>query len=109
MGVRHHQLRLVDWNRARRNIDIGNSSVAAPAVANVDQSLRGSDDVVRRSMRGPVSTSPYRPAVACALAISGPEHDGSVATVPQSVDLGRLRGFNLCNGVGALLVRRIDS
>src|SRR6185369_7545706 len=60
-------------------------------------------------MRGLVSTSPYRAAVACALAVSGPEHDGSVAAVSQSVDLGRVRGFNLCNGLGALLVRRIDS
>ena len=40
VGRRHSQLRLVDRNRSRRNLDFGDSAVAATTLAHVDQSLR---------------------------------------------------------------------
>src|SRR6185312_2075904 len=49
------------------------------------------------------------PSVAGALAVSGSEHDGCMAAVSKPVDLGRVLGFDVRNGVGAFLVHRIDT
>ena len=38
-----------------------------------------------------------------------PEHDDAVAAVPQPADLGRVRGFDVRHGFGAILVCRLDS
>ena len=43
------------------------------------------------------------------LAVPLPEHDGNLATVSQPLDVGRVRGLDLRDGVGGLLVCRIDS
>ena len=48
LGVRHHQLRLVDRHRPRRHADLGDSAAAEADVADLDQPLRRGDDAVRR-------------------------------------------------------------
>ena len=107
LGLRHHQLRLVDRHRPRRNADLGDSAPLPPAVADVDQPLRRGDDALCRCVRGDVPAAAYRPTVAgYLLAVPVPEHDGPVAAVPQSADLGRVCGLDLRHGVGAVLVHR---
>ena len=107
LGVRHHQLRLVDRHRPRRHADLGDSAAVPPAVAHVDQPLRRGDDAVRRRVRGDVPAAAHRPSVAGGLlAVPVSEHDGPVAAVPQPADLGRVRGVDLRHRVGAVLVHR---
>ena len=107
LGVRHHQLRLVDRYRPRRHADLGDSAALPPAVAHLDQPLRRGDDALRGGLRGDVPAAPHRPAVAGGLlAVPVSEHDGPVAAVPQPADLGRVRGLDLRHGVGAVLVHR---
>jgi hypothetical protein len=43
------------------------------------------------------------------LAAAVSQHDGPLAELPQPADLGRVRGLDLRDGVGAVLVRRPDS
>src|SRR5690606_21165648 len=110
LGLRHHQLRLVDRHRPRRYPDLRASAAPAPGVADLDQSLRRGDDAVRRRLRGHLPALPYRPAVAGGLlAAALPEHDGAVAELPVAADLGRVRGVDLWPRVGAVLVHRADS
>ena len=51
LGIRHHQLRLVDRHRPRRHADLGDPAAAAPDVADLDQPLRRGDDALRRGLR----------------------------------------------------------
>ena len=51
LGVRHHQLRLVDRHRPRRHADLGDPAPAAAALAHLDQPLRRGDDDLRRGLR----------------------------------------------------------
>ena len=106
LGVRHHQLRLVDRYRPRRHADFGDSPAAQAGLAHLDQPLRRGDDAVRGRLRADVPADPHRPAVARGL-LAAPlsEHDGDLAAVPQPADLGRVRGLDLRHGVGAVLVR----
>ena len=67
LGVRHHQLRLVDRHRPRRHADLGDPAAVPAAVAHVDQPLRRGDDALRRRLRGDVPAAPHRPAVAGGL------------------------------------------
>ncbi len=64
LGLRHHQLRLVDRHRPRRHADLGDSAAVPAAVAHLDQPLRRGDDAVRRRLRGDVPAAAHRPAVA---------------------------------------------
>ena len=66
LGLRHHQLRLVDRHRPRRHADLGHPAAAAPGVAHVDQPLRRGDDAVRGRLRRALSRSstPGRPWLA---------------------------------------------
>ncbi len=48
LGLRHHQLRLVDRHRPRRHADLRHSAAAAPGVAHLDQPLRRGDDASSR-------------------------------------------------------------
>src|ERR1051325_11380966 len=108
LGLRDYQLRVVDWHWPRGNIDFSDSPAPATKVANVHQSLRGSDDAIRGRASGHVSDLPPRPAVACVLAVPLPEHNGNLAAISQPPDVGRVRCFDLCNGVSAVLVHWID-
>jgi hypothetical protein len=51
LGLRHHQLRLVDRHRPRRHADLGHSAAAPAGLAHVDQPLRRSDDALCRGLR----------------------------------------------------------
>jgi hypothetical protein len=57
-------------------------SVAAPAVAYVDQPVCRGDDAVRGRVRRACTRAARRPAVARLLAVPVPEHDGRVAELP---------------------------
>ena len=107
LGLRDHQLRLVDRHRPRRHADLGDPAAAAAAVAHVDQPLRRGDDDLRGGLRRHVPAPAHGPAVVRRLlAAALPEHDGPVAAVPEPADLGRVRGLDLRHGLAAVLVRR---
>src|SRR4030095_3096227 len=55
-----------------------------------------------------VSIVAHRPAVARLLDASLSQHDGGMASVPESVDLGRVCGIDLCERIGVVLVRGLD-
>ena len=107
LGLRHHQLRLVDRHRPRRDADFGDPAAAPAGLAHLDQPVRGSHDALRRGVRRNVPVDSHGPPVAGGvLAVSLPEQHEPVAAVPQPAHLGRVRGINLRIGVAALLVRR---
>ena len=64
LGLRHHQLRLVDRHRPRRHADLGDPAAAAPGVAHVDQPLRRGDDALRGGLRRLLPAVPHGPPVA---------------------------------------------
>ena len=107
LGLRHHQLRLVDRHRPRGHADLRHPAAAAPGVAHVDQPLRRGHDAVRGGLRRRLSRSstPGRPWLAYWL-FPYPNTMGALAELPQPADLGRVRGLDLRHGVGAVLVRR---
>ena len=109
MGLCDHQLRLVDRNRPRRHADFRDFASVAAAVAHFDQPVCGSDDAVRRFLRGNISADPHGPSVARLLALSVSRHDEDVAQFPEPAGVGRVCGFDLCDGVAAVLVHRPDS
>ena len=73
LGVRHHQLRLLDRHRPRRHADLGHPLPLPPEVAHRDQPLRRGDDDLRRHVRADLPGHPRRPAVAGLLAGPVPE------------------------------------
>ena len=109
LGLRDHQLRLVDRHRPRRHADLGDPLPVPAAVAHVDQPRGRGDDALRRHLRAAVPAAPHRPAVAGrVLAAAVPEHHGHVAELPQPAHLGRLRGLDLRHHLGRVLVHRAD-
>ena len=68
LGLRHHQLRLVDRDRPRRHVHLGDPAAARAALAHVDQPLRRGDDAVRGHAGGAVPAPPPRPALVLLLA-----------------------------------------
>src|SRR5437764_13745805 len=90
MGNGHSEFRLVDWNWPRRNFDLGNPAAVTTKVANVDQSLCRSHDLVCSRAGRHVSAHAPRTAMAGLLAVSLSEHDGHLASISQSFDVGRL-------------------
>ena len=57
LGLRHHQLRLVDRDRPRRHLHLRDPAAAPPGLAHLDQPLHRGDDALRRGLRGDVSRS----------------------------------------------------
>ena len=57
LGLRHHQLRLVDRHRPRGHADLRHPPAAAAGLAHLDQPLRRGDDAVRGRLRGASSRS----------------------------------------------------
>ena len=109
LGLRHHQLRLVDRDRPCRHADLGDPAAAEAAVAHVHQPLRRGDDALRRGLRRDVPDPAHGPVLdRVLLADAVPEHDGPLAQLQEPADLGRVRGVDLRHGVGPLLVRRAD-
>ena len=60
LGVRHHQLRLVDRHRPRRDADLRDPAAVPAEVAHVDQPLRRGDDAVRGHLRAALPADPHR-------------------------------------------------
>ena len=89
LGLRHHQLRLVDRHRPRRHADLGDPAAAAAGLAHLDQPLRRGDDALRGGLRGHLPDLPHRPAVARATGCCPyPEHDGPVAATSAARSSG---------------------
>ena len=109
LGIRDHQLCVVDRHRPRRNADLGDSVFAPAELAELDQPVCGSDDVVRGGLRRHLPAGSHGASVAGLLDVSLSEHDGVLAAVPQPADLGRLRGLDLLHHFAGVLVRRPDS
>ena len=111
LGLRHHQLRLVDRHRPRRHADLGDPAVAQAGVADLDQPLRRGDDAVRRRLRG--ASIPLfhtgRPWLAIYWLLPYPNTMGMWPNFRSPADLGRLRGLDLRRGLAAVLVHRPDS
>ena len=52
LGIRHHQLRVVDRYRPRGHADLRDSAAVQADVAQLHQPLRRGDDHLRRGLRG---------------------------------------------------------
>ena len=106
LGLRHHQLRVVDRDRPRGDADLRDPAPLPAAVAHLDQPLRGGDDPLRGRVRGHVPDPAHGPPVGGRLLADAlPEHDGPVAQLPQPPHLGRVRGLDLRHRLRPLLVR----
>ena len=109
LGLRHHQLRLVDRHRACGHTNFGDPFALASIMAHFDQPLRRSDDSVCRLMRRHLPSVPHGAALARhLLALPLSEHDEHLAELPQPSDVGRVRGLDLRHCLGAVLVRWPD-
>ena len=107
LGLRHHQLRVVDRYRPRRHADLGDSAAVQADVAQLDQPLRRGDDDLRRGLRRHVPADPRGPSVGELLAVPVSEHDERVAAVPHrrwrgtSSRFRRTRRSRWCSGTSA--------
>src|SRR5437588_1675177 len=84
LGLRDHQLRLVDWDWPRWNAYFRYFVASAPGMAHVDQSFRRSDDAFRGGMRSAISAASSRATVAFLLPVPISGHDGFVAAISKS-------------------------
>jgi hypothetical protein len=78
-------------------------------LANLHQSVFGSDDAIRGRVRRHVSDPAPGAAVARILADSLSQHHVAVAATPQPSDLGCVRGLDLRDRLLHLLVHGVDS
>ena len=107
VGIRHHQLRVVDRYRPRRHADFRHSAAAQPAVAQFHQPFRRSHDAVRRGLRRHVPAAAPGPSLAVLLAVSVPQHDGRAAASSAARWCGTCSRFRLtpryrcCSGTSA--------
>ena len=88
VGLRHHQLRLVDRYRPRRHADLRDSPALQAAVAQLHQPLCRGHDHLRRLLRGHLPAAAHRPSVAGVLAAAVSELDERLAAVPQPAGSG---------------------
>ena len=95
VGVRHHQLRLVDWHRPRRDLHQRHLAAVRAALADLDQPLRRGDDALRRHAGGPVPVFHIGPALVRVLAHSVPVRDVHLAAVSLVAAVGRRGGDDL--------------
>ena len=109
LGLRHHQLRLVDRYRSRRHADLGHSAAVEANLAQFHQPLRRGHDAVCRGLRRHVPAAAHGPSLAGLLDVPLSQQHGSVAAVPQSAGVGRLRGFDLRHHLSGVLVCRPGS
>ena len=77
LGLRHHQLRLVDRHRPRRHADLGDPAAAQAGLAHVDQPLRRGMTIFAVMCARHLPADPHRPPVARRLlAVPLPEQHG---------------------------------
>ena len=88
LGIRDHQLRLVDRYRPRRHADLGHSAALQAGLAQRHQPLcRGHDDLCRH-VRRHVPADSRRPSLAGLLAVAAALHHDGVAAVPLAAACG---------------------
>ncbi len=109
VGLRHHQLRLVDRHRLGRHLHIGFLLPDEGDLAHRAQPHRRIDDPVRRRLRRALSAAASRPGLVRLLAGPLSGHDGAVAAIQKPASVGLLRHPDLCDQLGAVLVSRTDS
>src|SRR5271165_2573919 len=97
VGIRDHQLCVVDRHRPRWHADLGDFALVQAGLAQLDQPLCRSHDDLRRGLRRHVPADSRRPSVAWILAVSVPEHDERLAAVPLAAPVGRVRCIDLRN------------
>src|ERR1700730_9413664 len=107
MGMGHYQLRFLDRYRARWHADLRDSVSAAPEMADINQSLRRSDDAFRGDVRRHLPRRARWPCLDGVVSRPGPEQLRDLAELPQPADVGRVRGLNLFHRLGFVLVHRI--
>ena len=106
VGLRHHQLRVVDRYRPRRNADLRHSAAAQSAVAQLHQPVRRSHDAVCRGLRRHVPAAAHGPSLDFLLDVPVSQRHGHSAAIPQPAGVGRVRGLDIRHGLAAVLVRR---
>ena len=109
VGLRDYQLCVVDRYRPCRDADLGDSASVQAGLAQLDQPFRRGDDDFRGGLRRPVPADPRRTSVAGILAVPVSKHDELLAAVPLAAAVGRVRGFNVRDHLGGVLVHRNDS
>ena len=80
VGLRDRQLRLVDRDRPRGNVDLGDPLAVATGMADLDQPVRRGDDPVRRRLRRAVPAASHGPPLGLLLATPYPN---TMALWPQ--------------------------
>ena len=109
LGVRDNQLRVVGRHRPCRHVHFGFPAVAAPEVADIDQSLRRGDDDLRGGDGGSDADPAPWPSVVFLLADALPRHHEPLAAVAQPAGVGHLRHRHLHHRVDPVLVHGADS
>jgi len=106
LGVGHRQLRLLDRYRPPGTLI---SAILCLLRRNgVRQSIaRGGDDDFCRDLRGDLPGLSRRPRVVRLVSFPAPKFEHHLAELPFAARVGRIRRFNLRNGVRALLVPRL--
>ena len=109
LGLRHHELRLLDRHRARRHADFRHPVSLPAELADEHQPRRRGDDDLRRDVRGHFSGDPRRPRVVRLLAGAVSQPDAHLAELPQPAVVGHVRRGHLLHRVAAVLVLGDDS
>ena len=106
LGLRHHQLRVVDRHRPRRDADLGDPAPVPAEVAHLHQPLRRDHDPVLGDVRRLFPLLHVgRPWFAYWL-FPYPSTIGLWPQFRSALDLGRLRGQHLPHSLHPLLVPR---
>ena len=95
LGLRHHELRLLDRHQPRRHADLRDSASGQCHLAAPGHALRRGHHRLRADHRRDLPDLPPRPAVALLLADSVSERAPDLAELPLAAGLGLLRHLHL--------------
>ena len=110
LGLRYHELRILDRYRSRRNAHLGDSAAVSPAVENLDQPLRRSHDHLRGHVRRHVSRDTHGASLGCVLYLPLSESARALmGQLPLPPGLGRGGHQHILDRVALLLVPGDDS